>query len=116
MADIRRTAIAVPIADVGTAQTQIVGITEQNAGKIEKITHILGAAISVADSLIVISKNGTVLSGGTITVAYTSSAAGDVDYILPSNVYVAAGDYLTIANGGESTGAAPGCVVIDIAR
>ena len=32
------------------------------------------------------------------------------------NVFVSAGDYIKIANGGESTGAAVGYVVIDIAR
>ena len=116
MADLRKVSIFVPIADVGTAETLIVPITEHNEGQILRITHVLGASISGADSKIVISKSGTVLTGGTITVAYTSSAAGDVDYIAPSNVFVKAGDYITVANGGESTGAAAGGVIIDIAR
>lgn len=116
MANIRLATIGVKITDVGTAETIVIPVTEHNEGEIKRVSHTLGAAISGADSKIVISKNGTALTGGTITVAYTSSAAGDLDYITPSNVFVKAGDYITIANGGESTGAAVGFVVIDIAR
>lgn len=116
MANIRKVAATVKITDVGTAETIVVPITDHNEGQLLRVTHALGAAISVADSKIVISKNGSVLTGGTITVAYTSSAAGDIDYADFGNVFVKAGDYITIANGGESTGAAVGVAVIDIAR
>lgn len=116
MADLRQVVLSAKITDVGTAETIVIPITENSAGQLKRVTHALGAAITVADSKIVISKNGTVLSGGTITVAYTSSAAGDIDYQDFGDVFVKAGDYITIANGGESTGAAVGYVVIDIAR
>lgn len=116
MADLRQISIPVPIADVGTAQTQIIAITAHNAGQLKRATHMLGAAISVADSLITIKKNGTALTGGTITVAYTSSAAGDIDFADFTNTFVVAGDYISVVNGGESTGAAPGCVTLDIIR
>lgn len=102
------------ITDVGTAETIVIPITDSLEGQIKRATHCLGAAISGADSKIIISKNGTAL--GTIVVAYTSSAAGDIDFLDFGSTYVKTGDYITIANGGESTGAAVGFMVIDIAR
>lgn len=114
MADLRQESIAVKITDVGTAETIVVPITNSTEGQIKRVTHCLGAAITLADSKIVISKNGTAL--GTIVVAYTSSAAGDIDFLDIGNTNVKTGDYITIANGGESTGAAVGVVIIDIAR
>ncbi len=114
MADLTRVAIPVPIADLSTAQTQIITITEHNAGQLIRATNILGSTIDTADDKIVISKNGTAL--GTIVVAYTSCAAGDVDYLDFTNTFVKAGDYITIANGGESGSVAAGCVTIDIKR
>ena len=116
MANLRKIPGSVKITDVGTAETIIVPITEHNEGQLLRATHALGAAISGDDSKIIIGKNGTALTNGTIVVAYTSSAAGDIDYNDFSNVFVKAGDYVTIANGGQSTGAAVGVVVLDIAR
>lgn len=116
MADLRQVVLSAKITDVGTAETIVIPITENSAGQLKRVTHALGAAISGADSKIVISKNGTVLTNGTLTIANTSSAAGDIDYQDFGNVFVKANDYITIANGGESTGAAVGYVVIDIAR
>lgn len=114
MANIREVTANVNIPDVGTAVTVVIPVTAHMAGQIKRITSCLGGAISGADSKIVISKNATVL--GTITVAYTSSAAGDQDYISPSNVFVKEGDYIVIANGGESTGTATGVISVDIMR
>lgn len=114
MADLRKIPISVKITDVGTAENIVIPVTKHNEGQIIRATHALGAAISGADSKIIIKKGAVAL--GTIVVAYTSSAAGDIDYVDISNTYVKEGDYIVVANGGESTGAAPGVVVIDIAR
>lgn len=114
MADLRKIPLTVKITDVGTAENIVIPITAHNEGQVIRATHALGATISGADSKIIIKKNATAL--GTILVANSSSAAGDIDYIDISNTFVRAGDYLVVANGGESTGAAPGVVVIDIAR
>ena len=114
MADLRKIPITVKITDVGTAENSVIPITTHNEGQVIRATHALGAAISGADSKIVIKKNTVAL--GTIVVAYSSSAAGDIDYLDIASTYVRAGDYLVVANGGESTGAAVGVVTIDIAR
>lgn len=116
MANIRNVAVPFKITDVGTAETIVIPVTDHMEGQLLRVTTALGAAISGADSKVIVSKNGSVLTGGTITVAYTSSAAGDTDYATFGNVFVKAGDYITIANGGESTGAAVGIGIIDIAR
>lgn len=91
------------IADVSTAET--IYIPMPYAGTIAKITTVLEGAITVADATIN-AKNSSALSMGTITVAYTSSAAGDVDTLSPSsNNTVTAGDYITIETDGGSTSA-----------
>lgn len=91
------------IADVSTAET--IYIPMPYAGTIAKITTVLGGAITVADATIN-AKNSSALSMGTITVAFTGSAAGDVDTLSPSsNNTVTAGDYITIETDGGSTSA-----------
>lgn len=114
MANIREETVNINIPDVGTAVTVCIPITPHNAGELKRVTTCLGAAISGADSKVVVSKNATVI--GTIVVAYTSSAAGDIDYLNINGVYLASGDFITIANGGESTGTATGVVTLDILR
>lgn len=114
MADLRRDSDSIKITDCGTAETVCIPITDHNKGELKRITTCLGAAISSADSKVVVSHNATVL--GTITIANTSSAAGDIDTLDVAGVYLSTGDYVKIANGGESTGAAPLIVVMDVAR
>lgn len=113
----RYTQLNATIADVSTAETLYIPVTTGSEGKVTQIRTCLGGAISGADSKVVVSANSTVL--GTITIANTSSAAGDIDTLdvtSPTAGYVKAGDYIKVACGGESTGAARGCVTIDIIR
>lgn len=114
MADLRRVGESFHIPDVGTAVTVCIPITEHNKGQFTRVTTCLGGAITGADSLVVVSKNATVL--GTITIAYTSSAVGDTDYLNIAGVEVSAGDYIKIANGGESTGVATLGITLDLVR
>lgn len=114
MADLRREVNSINIPDVGTAVTVCYPITEHNKGQLAKVTTCIGGAISGADSKVVLSKNATVL--GTIVVAYTSSAAGDIDSLALSGIELSVGDFITVANGGESTGTATMTVVFDIVR
>jgi hypothetical protein len=91
------------IADVSTAET--IYIPMPYAGTIAKVTTVLEGAITVADATINV-KNSSAVSMGTITVAYTSSAAGDVDSLSPaSNNTVTADDYITVETDGGSTNA-----------
>lgn len=76
------------------------------AGTIEKVTTVLAETIASADAVITVS-NSASASMGTITVAYTSSAAGDVDSLTPSsNHTVTAGSYIKLTTNGASSNTA----------
>lgn len=105
------------IADVSTAENIYIPVTDGMVGKIQQIKTCLHGAISGADDKVIPSINSTVL--GTIVIANTSSAAGDIDTLdvtSPTAGYIKVGDYIKIANGGESTDAAAAIVAIDIIR
>jgi hypothetical protein len=87
------------LADVSAASS--VRFLVPTAGILRRVETSLGGAITGADSIITVSKNGVALSP-TITVANASSAEGDRDF---ADFYtqVAAGDWITVASGGQSS-------------
>lgn len=87
------------LADVSAASSVIFRV--HTAGILRRVETTLGGAITGADSVVTVSKNGVALSP-TITIANASSAAGDQD---SADFYtqVAAGDWITVASGGESS-------------
>ena len=91
------------LTDVSAASS--VNIAVPDDGKIIKIISVLGGAITTADSAVISKINGTTVTGGGFTVAFTSSAAGDIDTAEPTAANsVKEGDYLTItSDGGSST-------------
>jgi len=92
------------IADVSTAET--IYIAMPYAGTITQVVSVLEATIGTADAT-VLARNSAAASMGGLTVAYTGSAAGDVDTLVPaSDNIVTAGDYITIETNGASTGTA----------
>lgn len=96
-------AIHATIADVSTAETVYIPIPY--ACIVSRITTVLEGAITVADATIT-AKNAAGSSMGTITVAYTSSAAGDVDSLdSASNNTISDNSFLTIETNGGSTDA-----------
>jgi hypothetical protein len=91
------------LADVSTASSVYISVPDR--GKIIKIISTLSGAITGADSAVTTSINGTAVTGGGFTVAYTSSAAGDVDTAEPTAANtVEEGDYIKITTDGASTG------------
>lgn len=106
MSDLTLVSLFVPITDASTAQNQFVPIGPGLTGQLIQVRTVLGGAISGADDKVVVRKNGTDI--GTITVAYTSSATGDQDYLdfTASQIFLVEGDRLSIRNGGESSDAA----------
>jgi hypothetical protein len=91
------------IADVSSSETVYVPIPY--SGTVVKVVSVLEGAITVADATVTVS-NSSAASMGTLTIAYTSSAAGDVDTLAPaSNNTVTDNDYITIATDGGSTDA-----------
>lgn len=106
--------LSATIADVSTAETVYIPIPY--AGTVKRITTTLEGAITVADATIT-AKNSSALSMGTITVAYTGSAAGDVDSLDPaSNNTATDNDYITIETDGGSTTAQRLFVTIYVER
>lgn len=92
------------IPDVSTSDTVYVYVPF--AGTLTLVGTVLENAITVADSTVTIRNNGG-SSAGTITIAYTGSAAGDVDSLSPaSNNTFTAGQRLSIETDGASTTAA----------
>lgn len=115
--DVRKISVPFRIADVSTAETLYIPVTDNMAGKIVQVKTCLGGAISGADTKVTVSVNSTAL--GTIVIANTSSAAGDLDTLditSPTAGYIKVGDYIKIAGDGGSTDAAAGVGVIDIVR
>lgn len=94
----------VRIADVSTASSGH-GVAPI-AGTVSAVYSVLGGAITGADSAVTNNINGTPMTNGTLTVAQSGSAAGDVDTATPTAANtVAAGDKLTATTDGASTGA-----------
>jgi len=93
------------IADLSTADTIYLpaGVT----GTLYKVYTALGAAIATADATVSVSINGTPVTNGSVTVAYSGSAAGDIDSATPTaNNTMTAGDKIAIATDGASTNTA----------
>ena len=100
--------------DVSSASTVYVPIPF--AGTVKKITTVLEAAVTASDSILTVS-NSAAASMGTITVAHTGSASGDVDTLVPaSNNVLTDGDFITIASDGASNGPAKLWVTVTVER
>ena len=99
-----RYAIEVTIPDISTASTQYIGIPY--AGDILKITTAIDGTIATADADITAKINTVAVTDGVVTVAFSGSAAGDIDTATPTAANaVVEGDLLTIETDGASTNA-----------
>ena len=90
------------IADVSTATSTFVPVPD--GGKIIKIITALQGAITSVNAGISFEIGGTAITGGGITVAYSGSAAGDVDTAVPTaaNDVLEDGTIEMITNGASS--------------
>ena len=90
------------IADISTADE--VYFVPGFRGKIRKITSVIDGAIGTADADLT-AKIGTVaVTGGLITVATASSAAGDIDSTVPTALNAfSETDFIEIETDGAST-------------
>lgn len=89
------------IEDVSAVET--VHIPIPFAGSISKVVTVLEGAIGSADATVTV-KNAAAASMGTLTIAHTGSAAGDVDTLSPtSNNTVTADSFMTVSSDGAST-------------
>lgn len=83
------------------------------AGDIIKCYSVIHGAISGADAELSLEIGGTLVTDSEITVAFTSSAAGDVDSSTPTgNNTVSAGQAIEVLTDGASTGTVRATVTI----
>ena len=87
-------------ADVSTAESQYLVVPF--SGHVKSVYTALEGAITGADVDVVVTANG--VACGTIVIANTSSAAGDIDSI-SCDVPIVAGQSMLFALDGTSTGA-----------
>ena len=107
--------ITAEIEDISTASSTFVAIPD--GGKVVKILTALQGAISGADAAITFEVGGTARTNSAITVAYSSSAAGDVDTSAPSAANrVEEGGTIEMITDGGSTGTAKLLVTFVIRR
>ena len=101
------------IPDVSTASS--VFVPNPLAGNIVKIVTVLQGAITVADATLRLRIGGTPVTDSDVTIAFSGSAAGDVDSNDPTAANtVTANSAIEIQNFGTSTTAAGAEVLIAI--
>lgn len=94
------------MADVSAPSSAFAVATR--AGKIVAAYSVIYGAITVANSLITMKINGVAVTHPTWTIAYSGSAAGDMDSTIPTAANtVAAGDRIEFISDGGSTTTAP---------
>jgi hypothetical protein len=103
------------MADISTASA--VYLTSPYAGTVDKVMSVIDGAITGGDAVLSASINTVLMTGGTITIANATSAAGDVDSCAPTaaNV-VAAGDTISVATDGGSTNTVSAQIVLKCTR
>ena len=100
------------IPDVSTAAA--IFLMSPVAGIISSISTKLGVAITTADATLAAKVNAGTTMGG-ITIAYSGSAVGDLDTLVPTeNNTVAVGDWIRIDTDGGSTVTSPVSVTVEI--
>lgn len=100
--NIKKQFLNVRLTDVSTASSCYV--VSPVAGNITKIYSVINGTIATANSVITSSINGAAITGGSLTIAFSGSAAGDIDSATPTAANtVAAGDLITLTTDGASS-------------
>ena len=105
------------IADVSTAGQIYVPVPDDCEGDIVEIRTALNGAIATANSILTAKVNNVAVTGGTITIAFSGSAAGDTDVCFPTAARtVSAGQAIEIETDGGSTNTVAVSGIISIRR
>jgi len=105
--------VTVEIDDVSTAGQKYV--VPGFSGKIKKIHSVLNGTIAIANAVLTAKINGTAVTGGAITIAFSGSAAGDVDSATPSGANsFGQNDAIEIETNGASTNAVAAVVTLEL--
>lgn len=110
---VQRKFITAYLADVSTAGQ--IYVAPGFKGKIVSVTTALNAAITTANAVITIKIAGTAVTGGTITITQSGSAAGDVDSCVPTalNTFTAT-QAIEIETDGASNTTAPVMITLEL--
>lgn len=103
------------IVDISTAGSY--WVVSPYAGTIESIHTVINGAITTVDAGITFEIGGVAVTDSAITIAYSGSAAGDVDSSTPTAARtVTAGQAIEIVLDGASTNTVRAVVVITMQR
>ena len=111
---LRTKVIQTTVTDISTAGSAFVAAPID--GTLGFIQTCINGAISGADAVLTAEINGVAVTGSSITIANSGSAAGDVDSAVPTAANdVSIGDTIEIITNGASTGTVSAVVNIHIA-
>ena len=111
--DLKKVYITTSIADISTAGQ--IYVVSPVAGTISKIYSVINGAIATANAVLTPKIAGTAITDGAITVAFSGSAAGDVDSSTPSALNtITAGAAIEIETDGASTNTVEVVLTIEI--
>ena len=95
------------ITDISSSTVAInsVQIPIWASGQVVHVATCISTAITTGDAAITVSRNGTAITAAALTIANSSSAAGDIDSVdLADGAFtVKKGDNILIASDGGST-------------
>jgi hypothetical protein len=110
---LKKVYVTTSIADISTAGQ--IYVVSPVAGTITKIYSVINGAIATANAVLTPKIAGTAITGGAITVAFSGSAAGDVDSSTPSAANViTAGAAIEIQTDGASSNTVEVVLTIEI--
>lgn len=94
------------MADLSTASSAFVAVPAQ--GMLVGIMSVIANATTTADAAITVEINGTAVTGATLTITQSGSAAGDCDFNFSFNpVAVKQGDVIEFITDGSSDTTTP---------
>lgn len=110
---LKKVYLTTSIADISTAGQ--IYVVSPVAGTISKIYSVINGAIATANAVLTPKIAGTAITDGAITVAFSGSAAGDVDSSTPSAANViTAGAAIEIETDGASSNTVEVVLTIEI--
>jgi hypothetical protein len=110
---LKKVYLTVDMTDISTAST--VYLPSPFAGTITGIRTIINGAIATADAVITGKIAAVAITGGAVTIAYSGSAAGDVDTVTPSAANtVVVGSNINFTTNGASTNTIRATIVVEI--
>ena len=109
-ANIGANLVVLTVPAIALDAAEVIYVVSPVAGDITEIYTGLRGTLTTGDPTITAGIEGTPVTGGVVTIAYSGSAAGDVDNASPSAANtVAAGEYISLTVAPNSQDAAEYC-------